>query len=213
MAPFAKPTALVHTWPSWPGWASQSVNLYEKKLARLGRCPYDHKRVTWLAVSPFKVSTTEGKQISRTFQGFFKDKLSFQALRFIQEIGILQPLVNTLLAKTRHKVIYDFYFFSHSWSHYHILLSRATLWKMIGYDLQLYLRYINSMEACVTDCITPRTQGLEARGSNLALDRIVSLDKEFYFTLSRFTQMYKWVLARYCWGLTLRWTRILSRGE
>ena len=65
-------------------------------------------------MSPFKVSTTEGKQISRTFQGFFKDKLSFQALRFIQEIGILQPLVNTLLAKTRHKVIYDFYFFSHS---------------------------------------------------------------------------------------------------
>ena len=37
------------------------------------------------------VRTTEEKQIARTFQGFFKDKLSFQGLRFIQEIGILQP--------------------------------------------------------------------------------------------------------------------------
>ena len=25
--------------------------------------------------------------------------------------------------------------------------------------------------------------------------------------------VYKWVLATYCWGVTLRWTSILSRGE
>ena len=60
------------------------------------------------------VRTTEEKQTSFTFQGFFKDKLSFQAQRFIKEIGILQPLVNTLSAKTRHGITYDFYFFSHS---------------------------------------------------------------------------------------------------
>ena len=36
LTPFAEPTALVHTWPSWPGWVCQSVNLYEKKLAQLG---------------------------------------------------------------------------------------------------------------------------------------------------------------------------------
>ena len=40
------------------------------------------------------------------------------------------------------------------------------------------------------------------RGSSLTR-RVVSFDKELYSTLSLFTQVYKWVLARYCWGVTL----------
>ena len=64
------------------------------------------------------------------------------------------------------------------------------------------------MEACVVERLTPRT----VRGSSLA-HRVVFLDKELYSTLSLFTQVYKWVLATYCWGVTLRWTSISSRGE
>jgi len=37
-------------------------------------------------------------------------------------------------------------------------------------------------------------------------------DKELYSTLSLFSQVYKWVPATYCWGVTLRWTCIPSRG-
>ena len=64
------------------------------------------------------------------------------------------------------------------------------------------------VEACVVERLTPRT----VRGSSLA-HRVVSLDKELYSTLSLFTQVYKWVPATYCWGVTLRWTSISSRGE
>ena len=63
------------------------------------------------------------------------------------------------------------------------------------------------MEACVVERLSPRT----VRGSSLA-HRVVSLDKELYSTLSLFTQVYKWVPATYCWGVTLRWTSIPSRG-
>ena len=58
------------------------------------------------------------------------------------------------------------------------------------------------MEACVAKWLTPQTPDLEVRGSSLAC-RILSLDKELYLTLSVFTQVYKWVLATYCWGVTL----------
>ena len=68
------------------------------------------------------------------------------------------------------------------------------------------------MQACVAEWLTPRTPDLEVRGSSLAR-RVVSLDKELYSTLSLFTQEYKWVPATYCWGVTLRWTSIPSRGE
>ena len=53
--------------------------------------------------------------------------------------------------------------------------------------------------------LTPRTPDLEVQGSSLAR-RVVSLDKELYCTLSLSTQVYK------CWGVTLRWTSIPSRG-
>ena len=54
--------------------------------------------------------------------------------------------------------------------------------------------------------LTPRTPDLEVQGSSLAR-RVVSLDKELYCTLPLSTQVYK------CWGVTLRWTSIPSRGE
>ena len=47
-------------------------------------------------------------------------------------------------------------------------------------------------------CVTPRTPDLEVGGSSL-IRHVVSLDKELYSTLSLFTQVYKWVLATYCW--------------
>ena len=58
------------------------------------------------------------------------------------------------------------------------------------------------MEACVAKRLTLQTPDLEVQGSSLAC-RILSLDKELYPTLSVFTQVYKWVLATYCWGVTL----------
>ena len=58
------------------------------------------------------------------------------------------------------------------------------------------------MEACVAKWLTPQTPDLEVQGSSLAC-RILSLDKELNPTLSVFTQVYKGVLATYCWGVTL----------
>ena len=58
----------------------------------------------------------------------------------------------------------------------------------------------------------PQTPDLEVRGLSLA-HCVVSLDKELYSTLSLFTQEYKCVLATYCWGVTLQWTCIPSRGS
>ena len=54
------------------------------------------------------------------------------------------------------------------------------------------LCYLKKVEACVAEWLTPKTAGLEVRGSSLAC-RVVSLDKELYSTLSLFTQVYKWV--------------------
>ena len=62
--------------------------------------------------------------------------------------------------------------------------------------------YLLKMEACVAERLTPRTPDLEVRGSSLAR-RVVSLGKELYSTLSLSAQVYKWVPATYCWGVTL----------
>ena len=59
------------------------------------------------------------------------------------------------------------------------------------------------MEAFVAERLTPRAADLEIWSSSLAR-RVVSLDKELYSTLPRFTQVYKWVPAKYCWEVTLR---------
>ena len=65
------------------------------------------------------------------------------------------------------------------------------------------------VEACVAERLTPGSRG---QGSSLAR-RIVSLDKKRYSTSSLFTHVHIWVSATYCWGVTLRWTSIPSRGE
>ena len=78
------------------------------------------------------------------FQGLFKvfsrTNYSFQRLRVFLINWHLTPL-----GKTPHGVIYEFYFFGHRWSHYFILLSATRLCKITGYDLQLHLRYRNSI--------------------------------------------------------------------
>ena len=76
----------------------------------------------------------------------------------------------------------------------------------------LLLSILLNAKACVAEWFTPRTPDLEVRGSSLAR-RVVSLDKELYSTLSLFTQVYKWIPATYCWGVTVRWISIQSRGE
>ena len=50
--------------------------------------------------------------------------------------------------------------------------------------------------------LTPQTLDVGVQSLSLTR-RIVSLSKELYSTLSLFTQVYKWVPATYCWGLTL----------
>ena len=55
----------------------------------------------------------------------------------------------------------------------------------------------------MAEWLAPQTPDVEVRGSSLAR-RVVSLDKELYSTLSLFTQVYKWVVSKYCWGVTLR---------
>ena len=68
------------------------------------------------------------------------------------------------------------------------------------------------MKACVAERLTPWTLDLEVQGSSRLACRIVSSHKELYSTLSLLTQVYKWVPATHCWGVTLQWTSILSRG-
>ena len=65
------------------------------------------------------------------------------------------------------------------------------------------------MEMSVAEQLTSQTSDLGVRGSSLARN-LVSLNKELKSTL---VQVYKWVLVTYCWGLTLQWTGILSRGS
>ena len=57
------------------------------------------------------------------------------------------------------------------------------------------------LEAYVAESLTPQTLDLDVRGSSLTR-LVVSLDKKLYSTFSLFTQVYKWVPATYCWGLT-----------
>ena len=66
------------------------------------------------------------------------------------------------------------------------------------------------MEECAAERLTLFKLLIWRSGS---LTRRVSLDKELYSTLSLFTQVYKWVLATYCWGVTMQWTSPPPRRE
>ena len=63
-------------------------------------------------------------------------------------------------------------------------------------------KWVRCVEGCVAELLTPRTPDLAVRGSSLTC-RVVSLDEELHTILSFFTQVYKWVLATYCCGITL----------
>ena len=69
-----------------------------------------------------------------------------------------------------------------------------------------------TVEAHMAERLTPGTLDLEVQGSSFA-HGVVSLDNELYFTLSLFIEVYEWVPATYCRGVTLRWTSIPARGE
>ena len=60
----------------------------------------------------YMVHTISDKQLSSTFQGFFKEKLQFSRTKIY---SITRPSFTPLIsmAKTRHAVIYNFHFFSH----------------------------------------------------------------------------------------------------
>ena len=98
------------------------------------------------------------------------------------------------------------------------LVQNFCLWRPPRFDvIQAEPRFSSSLkntklEACVVEWLTPQTPDLEVWGSSLAR-HIVFLDKELYSTLSCFTQVYKWVPATYCWGVTLQWTSIPSGGS
>ena len=79
----------------------------------------------------------------------------------------------------------------------------------VHFTLNIIQYNLRTVEACVAEQSTPRTL---VGGSSLA-HRVVSLDKEVYCTLSLFTQVYKWMSATYCLGVTLRWASMPSRGE
>ena len=70
-----------------------------------------------------------------------------------------------------------------------------------------------TVEVCVAKQLTPQTSDLEVQGSSLTR-HVVSLDKEFSYTLSLFTKVYKWVPTTYIyfWGKPCG-TSIQSRGK
>ena len=89
------------------------------------------------------------------------------------------------------------------------LSKQFSMWCLFFCNLLAILPYV---EACVVEQLTPPTSDLDVSGSSLA-HHAVSSHKEYYASLSLFSQVYKWVPAIYCWGVTLRWTSIPSRGE
>ena len=83
------------------------------------------------------------------------------------------------------------------------MLQKISEWNQIRIDHTI------AMEACAAERLAHFKLLIWRSGS---LTRRVSLDKELYSTLSLFTQVYKWVLVTYCWGVTMRWTSIPFRG-
>ena len=80
------------------------------------------------------------------FSRIFRGKLQFSRTKFYSIIR--QPLTSfwtPYLLNHSMESFTIFNFFSHGWSLYFMLLSTTTLCKMTGYDLQLHLRYRNSI--------------------------------------------------------------------
>ena len=84
----------------------------------------------------YMVCTTSDKQISRTFQGFFKDKLQFSRTKIcLIKSAFFNPHLITLLDKTRHGVIYDFYVFGHT-TFRNKTLQNNRVWLAIASEVQ-----------------------------------------------------------------------------
>ena len=69
----------------------------------------------------------------------------------------------------------------------------------LGHMIFKYLQWIAVEGMCGREVNTSNSGGSGVRCSRLPC-HVVSLDKEFYSTLSLFTQVYKWVQVIYCWG-------------
>ena len=100
--------------------------------------------------SIFKVCTTSDKQISRTFQEFFKDKLQFSTttIFLLNRRHSLTPFDHPIGQNTSWRHLLFWLLRPYHWSHYFILFSITRLCKMTGYDVQLHLRCRNSIVTC-----------------------------------------------------------------
>ena len=76
----------------------------------------------------------------------FKDKYLFNESAFLN-----RPLLNILLAKSRHGVIYNFYFFVHGWSHHQVYyFPLQTFWRL--YKPWLFLLWCKIEFNCAKVC-------------------------------------------------------------
>ena len=106
--------------------------------AFLGACRFQKK-----TLSPIFFSYGDVQLQTNKFQGYFKDKLQFSRTKiYLINRHCLTPFDQSILAKTRHGIIYDFYFFGRRWSHYFILLSATRLCKM-RYRNSIWNQYRN----------------------------------------------------------------------
>ena len=125
---------------------------------------YDEDKLLFVTgierIHTIMVRTTSDKLISSTFQGFLcslvkyfstlEDKFHMSVLPcnilylFNKSAFFNCPFLNILLAKSRHGVMYNYYFFSHGWLHItpSILLPDTTLmendwvWLAIASEVQ-----------------------------------------------------------------------------
>ena len=93
------------------------------------------------------VRATSDKQLSRSLHGFFKDKWQFSKTKILfNKSAFFTPLLSPYWLK---HVLESFTIFTTSVIVDHIiffiLVSATRLWKMTGYDLELHLRYRNSI--------------------------------------------------------------------
>ena len=73
----------------------------------------------------------------------------------------------------------------------HITAYGWVLYFVNSWKTPAFLVFKKYQKACVAEQLTPQTPDVEVWGWSLTC-RIVSLDKELYYTLCLFTQVYKW---------------------